>query len=412
MKAAIITARDPTYKKDIDGNSIVVRNVSQQLSRLGHQVDIFTPLGDSSHKYDPKKASYQATASTELFPGVLVTRFNLEYDPSSYDETKHPFLKRIDISAGFSSFFSDNKLNEYDVIKILHVCNATGFLREGLAPLEKTVLFPLMIGKFYQKYLDVPQAYIDNEKWILTNMHHIQTNTKDEASAIHNDYGVIKNSVFVIPPGYNPEIFKPTRREKINKDNSINVICANMVRQQKGQHHFVSIVEQAKKRGIELKIHIVGVNGDSFNEKYNEYANDFLRNVSEKGLNENFVFYGELSQEKLAKVMEQCQIAIYPSISETFGQSLLESMVTGLPTIAFDDVGAYRDFLKHKKTGLLVPRSEEAVASQIEELIDDQALYFHISEEGIKVSPRLTWEATIDRMISVYKDRGALDNLS
>ena len=106
--------------------------------------------------------------------------------------------------------------------------------------------------------------------------------------------------------------------------------------------------------------------------------------------------------------MAGCDIAIYPSVTETFGKSSLESVVTGLPTILFDDVPAFTEYVTDRVTGFLVPRSSGAVVDILGELQTNHSLYSSVSRNGIGIASRFTWEKIIDDLLLIYRKRGLL----
>ena len=106
--------------------------------------------------------------------------------------------------------------------------------------------------------------------------------------------------------------------------------------------------------------------------------------------------------------MVDCDLAIYPSVTETFGKSSLESVVTGLPTILFDDVPAFTEYVANGVTGFLVPRSSMDVIDVIKELQCNPKLYSSVSRNGLEIAPKFTWGKIIDDLLFNYHRRGLL----
>jgi glycosyltransferase involved in cell wall biosynthesis len=69
-----------------------------------------------------------------------------------------------------------------------------------------------------------------------------------------------------------------------------------------------------------------------------------------------FHFGGLMSRDELARQYASADIFIHPSLTETFGNVLTEAMASGLAVAAFDYAAA-RQFIRHRKNGLSVPRS-------------------------------------------------------
>ena len=61
-----------------------------------------------------------------------------------------------------------------------------------------------------------------------------------------------------------------------------------------------------------------------------------------------------LRGEALARHYASCDLFVFPSLSETFGNVTLEAMASGLPVVAFD-YGAAREHMRNGEHGALVP---------------------------------------------------------
>jgi glycosyltransferase involved in cell wall biosynthesis len=70
------------------------------------------------------------------------------------------------------------------------------------------------------------------------------------------------------------------------------------------------------------------------------------------------VFTGFLSRDELARHYASADVFLYPSLTETFGNVVTESMASGLAVCAYDYAAAAR-YLRHKENGLLVPLGDE-----------------------------------------------------
>ncbi len=71
------------------------------------------------------------------------------------------------------------------------------------------------------------------------------------------------------------------------------------------------------------------------------------------------VFTGFLEREDLARHYASADVFLYPSLTETFGNVLTESMASGLAVCAFEYAAAAR-YVRHRENGLLVPLDDEA----------------------------------------------------
>jgi glycosyltransferase involved in cell wall biosynthesis len=88
------------------------------------------------------------------------------------------------------------------------------------------------------------------------------------------------------------------------------------------------------------------------------------------------------------------------------GGFLIEAMASGLP-VAAADVGAARDIITHRETGLLVPaRNAKALADAILKVYMDKVLAVRLAERGREaVLEKYSAEAMARRIIGIYEWR-------
>lgn len=406
MKIAIITGKDPMYKNDTDGANILVENISKQLSKE-NKIDIYTPKGYSGNNFIKEKFDFQKEEIIKNYKkNINIIKFEIpRIITTNYKNSGLNFLNRINISNAEAAYFSDNKLFKYDLVIIIHMAHSFGIVLNNLTPINKTILFPMMLGKEYKKFIKVNNAYIQIEKEVLSKLKHIQSPSKYEQKLLIEKYKINKNQTFYNHRGFNQEEFKPKIRTKINPNKTINIISANMIRPQKGQKEFIKIAKIAKKEKINLIINLIGVNQNSYNPIYNKYAKELENQIHKNKLENYFKFINPINQKELSILMNKADIAIYPSISETFGKSALESMVTGLVTIVYDDVAAYKEFITNQQDGFIIKRDANTTIKLIKKLISNSDLYEKISINGIKKNENYSWTKKVNQMILDIKKR-------
>jgi glycosyltransferase involved in cell wall biosynthesis len=71
------------------------------------------------------------------------------------------------------------------------------------------------------------------------------------------------------------------------------------------------------------------------------------------------VFTGFLERDELARHYASADVFLYPSLTETFGNVVTESMASGLAVCAYHYAAAAR-YIRHRENGWAVPLDDEA----------------------------------------------------
>ena len=129
-----------------------------------------------------------------------------------------------------------------------------------------------------------------------------------------------------------------------------------------------------------------------------DQENVLRRRVRQRGLDSQFVFAG--SQEDVRPFIAAFDVAVLPSLSEGFSNSLLEYMAAGLPCVA-TDVGGNGELVTDGESGFLVkPGSPRALAEKVLVLLKDEDLRERM---GRNAQLTVTSRFSIEKMICAYE---------
>src|SRR4051812_14050137 len=110
----------------------------------------------------------------------------------------------------------------------------------------------------------------------------------------------------------------------------------------------------------------------------------------------------------LSTAYASADIFAFPSATETFGNSLLEAMGSGLPSLVAA-AGGVLEFSQHGGNAWLVaPDSVSAIAEGLHRLLEDAALRRRLSEGALRTAHERGWDEVYDQLIADYQD--AIDN--
>ena len=114
------------------------------------------------------------------------------------------------------------------------------------------------------------------------------------------------------------------------------------------------------------------------------------------------IFTGYLYGEQLARIYSSADLFVFPSLTDTFGNVLLEAMASGLPALGFDVQGS-RDNIKEGVTGRVLPVvSREALAVAIQDLLDDNECLREMSKAARAYAEQQNWEDILNGLRNTY----------
>jgi glycosyltransferase involved in cell wall biosynthesis len=112
---------------------------------------------------------------------------------------------------------------------------------------------------------------------------------------------------------------------------------------------------------------------------------------------------GLMKGRELAEAYASADIFTFPSPTETFGNSLLEAMGSGLPSLVAA-AGGVLEFAEHGRNAWLVaPNSTEAITDGLGRRLADAALRRRLAEGALQTAGERRWDVVYDRLVADYR---------
>lgn len=346
MKIAMISSHFYPYVGGIENH---VANLATQLSKMGHDIEIFT-------SNDPKGPSEE-----EFSRNILIHR--LFQVSNTLNNPILPFLplkilSRSDfdiIHAHDHYFFGSNVaviFRCFHRIPFVITIHTTSIQFGGIGDLIKP---------FYEKTLGKKVLQKSDKTIVLTN------SLKKVFSFLLENRKIV-----VIPNGvdavkFNPKIKGTTFREKYRlPDSDFNLLFVGRLVKRKGIQYLLKALPYVLKEIPSVKLTIVGSG---------PVRADLEELARREKLTNNVVFTGPISDAILPEAYGACDIFVLPSISgDAFPITLLEAMATGKPVIA-TPVGGIPEILENGRLGNLTePKDPISLAKNIVELLNNKEL--------------------------------------
>lgn len=206
-----------------------------------------------------------------------------------------------------------------------------------------------------------------------------------------------KKRIEVIPFGVDPNLFFPLKGKNCFNEGDIIIGTVKSLEINYGLEYLIKAFKVLYYKYPLLPIRLLIVGGGSLEKKLKEESNDLIqRGVA--------VFTGHIPYNKISEFHNMIDIAVFPSISESFGVSIIEASACSKPVV-ISDVGGMPEVIENNITGIKVtPANVNQLVWAIERLILDENLRLKMGENGRElVKKNFCWSDNVDKMISYYQ---------
>ena len=161
--------------------------------------------------------------------------------------------------------------------------------------------------------------------------------------------------------------------EKYRVSGHVNIVLVAGLydRYIKGIPTLLKVIARLHQEGRKIVLHIVGDG---------EYRKEFEQIAVELGIAKQCIFHGQVSRECVQEIMKNTDFLVSASIMESFGCSIAEAQMQGIPVVATRCGGP--ESIVIPQSGILVDKgNEEALYKGVLEMLDN---YMKYSCEGIR----------------------------
>ena len=117
-------------------------------------------------------------------------------------------------------------------------------------------------------------------------------------------------------------------------------------------------------------------------------------------MDDRITFLGSKEQRDLNKYYSAADVLVVPSLYESFGLVVVESLACGTPVMV-SDIPPLREIVG--EDGVRVdPTSERAIADALLDLLGHEERRQQLSARGSERARRYAWETTAERTLAVY----------
>jgi glycosyltransferase involved in cell wall biosynthesis len=197
-----------------------------------------------------------------------------------------------------------------------------------------------------------------------------------------NQIGIDLHRMQLWKRGIDTDLFSPLKKDKrvvqqLTDNNRPAIMFASRLVWEKNLETLFAIYEQMQSKHPEVNFLVAG-NGTAFKAC--------------RARMKNAIFTSKIDHSKLSILYASADVFVFPSVSETYGNVVLEAMASGLPCVIADGGGS-QDFIKQGVNGFKCqPYNAADYVEKIEIILTNKVLKKHIVEEGLNYSRAFNWE--------------------
>jgi len=372
MKVLMVT---PFYYPILGGSETQIENLSLKFNEIGLPTDIITFNFNEAEQL----MSFEKIEKINGLKVIRVPAFNIL--PSKLHHNKINFMVNL-IPRKFTQIFE-----EYD---ILHFHNETDL---SFPVFSYSVKKPKV---FHLRCLNVTYPIFKRNficRRLLRNIADIYIAQSKYVSSLLMDLGIPSSKLKIIPNAINVSAFKPGKQGRISN----MLLYVGRIEEYKGLHILLKSLEHICKP---VQLSIIGpfVGEPSYHQKIVK----LITKINEKTVHK-VMYLGPKKPQEILGYYQTASIVVVPSLSESFGNVILESLACETPVIA-SNVGGIPEIITNYKNGILVPPGNDVkLGEAIRFLLSDEDTRRRFGKQGRKtVVEKFSFDATVKELLEVY----------
>lgn len=360
------------------GISVYNSNLSQALTKLGHQVTVIA-----------SRWSREVPESEEL-AGVRIFRILAGHCSWAH---RLPVIGKHarGLEQLFYSFRVASKLSELekeskpDMIEFAEV-EAEGFvylLRKRRCPVIVRCHTPTFTLKNYFSKKEMPRdtsLVVRMEKSCIRRADLLTAPSHDMGRIIAEECGIEKERIKIIPNLLAPDQFSRGKKERSRE---VKVLCVGRLERTKGVAMLEMAIPAILKKAPGLKFVMIG--DDSLDENGISWAGRLKDHFKAEGIQAQVLILGGVDRETLMDWYERADMAVVPSLLyESFSYTCAQAMAAGIPVVA-SRIGGIPETLDQGRCGILIePGQVPELTQAVLRLAEDPPMRERMGNAGFE----------------------------
>lgn len=341
-----VAANPPLGAADTGGQVVYVLELAKKLAQLGYNVDIWTRRFEDQPATDVINSRVRVIRA-RCGGDKFISKEYLHEDLMEWNENALRYIKKNRLNYQFiNSHYWDagiagQRLSEALKVPHIHTPHSLGMWKKHQMETD----YPDKAATFETEFNF--SARIKHETILYNNCDLVVATTPPQLDMIMSDYGVDKDRVHMIPPGYDDNRFFPVSeasRQMIRRRIGFTkptVLALGRLATNKGYDLLIDGFSVLAQRMPDVVLYIAAGGGKMDKHERGMLA-DLKTRVKELGLTKRVKFSSFIPNEDLADYYRAADQFVLSSRYEPFGMTAIEAMACGTPTVVTTHGGLYR----------------------------------------------------------------------
>lgn len=217
-------------------------------------------------------------------------------------------------------------------------------------------------------------------------------------------HGVEESKLKILPFGIDVANYKTKRKDK----EKLTLLFVGNISRNRNLEPVIKAMKHIDKR---FSLRIVGEEMQSSSTLKPGYIEELKELAKEKGVKKRVEFAGAKYGPDLTEEYKNADVFIYTSLSENFGQTILEAGAAGLPLV-ITPVGIGRDLVQEGKTGYLVDFDDpKGIAEKVNNLQEFKKRKYLGNSLQNYIEDNFSWEEIMMEYEKMYLELAKKYNL-
>lgn len=378
----------PGRTRDIEGMSVYISELAQELAQYHLKVDIFT-----------RWTNENSPRIVQLSPNVRV--IHIKAGPVTTVH-KNDLYQYIPLFAQHIEDFRQQETTRYDIIHSHYWLSSVAAIQLSRDWNVPHIAMFHTLGRL--KQLINPNESetslrLEIEQKLVNHIDRIIISTADEYMQLIHNYGVPASQIEIVPGGVDLKLFVPhdrqVARERLGwKSHTPILLFAGRLDPFKGPDLLLRATAMMQEN---TQVVIVGgkLTDDKDIQQLQALANDL-------GISHRVQFLGDRPHEEMPLIYSAADITVIPSYYESFGLVAVEALACGRPVVA-TRTGGLSTIVHHGETGFLVARNPASFAEQLDILLRDPIMYMQMCAATRSSVLQFGWHKVAYQIKHIYE---------